>query len=547
MANIPVHYAGDLASSRTPVLGPDTSAQVIAQSLAGVAGTAADVLAKRQEAIDKLNVESLQTDAQTQYLRKQHEIMKDPQTNSQNIEERLNSAWMDIKSQVIGGVTDGSVRQAADLALQSEYNNIRLNSEKAKLDLQDKETVNRIFDNSSKLIDVVSQLGDADRIPWAFKKLDETESTLLPFMGNDLANTRKYIQNSKDTLIKQFVAAGISNGREDELEAAEMLGKFSSASPSVKEQISKDIATAIETKKYRADLTTSFQVVNDNLQTYKDLRSGAKTFADVEHLLSEETYKLKTGNFSEKQKESIQGRITFLNSLRTAELQQSYIRARDDLDTKTGLEVELTQLLETYDGNKELRDGVYLDQIKAFQDKLTKAFVDDKKISGKTYNTLYSEALGVLYKGFAESTFEKSGWDNVVGVFNKDVIPEPMKAVIAKDSRLPILRIYDAFKKTDGTTDPKALVAAFEEYLDDKSAGRDLSVFTPTAAQEYAMRAKLKLAGFPGSYQIGDPIVVQGRSFKIGGFKNGEVLLETDEAMARNIVTYAKPYKTMRK
>lgn len=547
MAQIETYTAGKLASARTSVLPADTSGQEIGMAVAQTALTIQAVQAERKKAIDALAIETANTDMQTQYLGKEHAIKMDPTTNSSNVEERLKEAALGIKSNIIGGIADGSTRQAVELGIQSDLNVAMVRAAKTKYEMQDAETVNRIFSNSTKLIDVVSKNGDADQIQWAFKKLDDTQSTLLPFMNRDVANTQKYIQNSKDSLVKQFVAQGITAGREDELDAANVLGKFKGASSATQEQVAKDIKTALETKKYRADVTTAYQVQNDNLKTYQDLRDGVKSFADIEHQLSEQSYLLTTGKYSPQQEKDIRGKITFLDSMRRAQLSGAYVKSRDNLEAVTGLQTELANLVQTSEGSKELSEGVYLDQIKAFQEKVTKAFVDDGTISAATYNKMYSETAGVLLKDLTEKTFENTGWltpDNSMAGLNSSM--KSMAPFVAKDDRAPLLAIFREAKRTDGSVDSKTMNEAYGLYLDDKKAGMAPPTMTPEIAQSYALKAKLANKGYPGAYKVGDPIQVQGRTYTIGGFKNGEVLIQTDENTARNVVTYAKPYKMTR-
>lgn len=541
MARIPTYTADRLASEQVGVPRQDQSGVILANAVTNLAGTAYDAisaeLAKQQQAKEMLDVSAAKTQYQTQYLRAKQEITSDPAVTSDKVEELLNERSSQISSQLLSDLPSGSTRQAVQTAIQLDQDVFKVDAAKERVVLANKETYNKWFNTIETTIENMKATGTAESYEATIKGFHAMTPAVVPLVGDNLENAQKATQNAIDSATTQFVAAGIENGQEDQLEQMRILGKFNQASETTQKRVDATLTEALKTKAYRADITTAYNTLNDNVADVEAIRAKNKTFSDIEHDLSATTYELATGNFSASQKEDMQRRINTLDALRKAMLMGAYTRGSDNLDVKTDLATQAVRLIKQADGEKGRAEGVYLSDLKKYQDRLVSEFVDKQNISGKTFNDLYADVYGVMLKDLSQKTFEQSGWEKFI-----HATPAATAEVLPKDERKPLFRIYDAAKQPDGSVDPNIMLKAYDEYQADKKAGKTIGdSLTSEQADEYFTRANLRQQGFSGVYKVGDNFPTKRGPRKILGFESGNVIIEETE-QDRQTVKYFKQF-----
>lgn len=541
MAKISTYTAQNLASERVGVPSQDQSGVIIANSFTKLAGTAFDILnqavARQKDHQEQLDVSAARTQYQTEYLKRKQQITSDPSITSSQVEQKLNEASSEISQGLIAALPDGRTRQSVQAAIQLDQDVYRVDATKESLQLANKEMYNKWFNTVDTSIQNMKETGTPEAYDVTVAGLHGMTPSLVPLVGDNLESAQKATQNAIDTATTQFVAAGIERGQEDMLEQMRIFGKFNQASDTTQNRLNKTLEEALKTKAYRADITTAYNTLNDNVADVEAIRKQDKSFSDIEHDLSSTTFELATGNFSDKQKEDMQRRINVLDALRTAMLTGAYTRANDNLDTVSELRMQATQLIKQSDGEKGLADGTYLSDLKKYQDRLVSEFVDKQNISGKTFNTLYADAYGVMLKDLTEKTFDQNPWEKFI-----HATPGTTTDVLAKNERKPLFQIYDAAKRSDGTVDPNIMFRAYDEYQKDKKDGKTVGdSLAPEQAKEYFTRASLRQQGFSGVYKIGDSIPTKRGPRQIIGFEKGRVLIEETE-QDRQIVKYFKQF-----
>jgi len=547
MPRIPTYQAGNLASEQIGLPSPqDQSGQIIAHAVAQAAGTVMDIasqqLEKQKKIQQDLDVTTAQTDYQVAYLGEKQKILSDPNISSDQVEEILNKRSSELSSNIISQYSSGATQQVVQTAIQQDQQLFRLDAVKTRINLGNKEAYNTWFSSIERTIKGVSEVGSPEAYQIAVTNFKKMTPSIVPLTGDNIESAQRATQNAIDSMTTQFVASGIEKGQEDSLEQMRVLGHFGDASEGVQKRIGETLNTALKTKSFRADITTAYKTLNQNVDDVEAIRNQDKSFADIEHDLSATTYELSTAKLSDSQKEDLKRRITTLDALRTAQLTGAYIKSSDNLDTVVSLRSEAAALLQQSEGQKQLADGVYLNELKKYQDRLVSEFVDRQNISGKTFNTLYSDAYGVMLKDLTNKTFEQSGWEKFI-----HATPGATKDVLPKEDRAPLFKIFQAAKKPDGTVDSDIMFRAYDEYLSDKKAGKLVEgTFTPEQAQEYFMRASLRKQGFSSVYKIGDMITTKNGPRKITGFENGRVMIEGTE-QDRQTVKFYKQFGTVKK
>lgn len=544
MPSVPKYLSGPLASSNVGVPRVDPSGQMTAEAFSHLAGTAMKLLgeeaAAQKEASAKLDISAARTQYQAQYLRDKEEILNSGIASDQ-VEQALNERSQKISETLIAGLDDGATRQAVQEAIQLDQDAFKVDAVKERIGLAHKEAYNKWFSTVDTTIDDMKAAGTADAYTAAVSGFLGMQPALVPLTGNSLESAQKVTQNAIDAATTQFVAAGIEQGKEDLLQQMFVLGKFNQASEGVQGRVDKTIAEALKTRRYRADITTAYNVLNDNVSLVEGLRAQTKTFSDVEHELSSTTFELATGQYSESQKTDLQSKVDVLDAIRKAMLTGAYTRAADDLDTVTALRVEAASLIKRQDGEQVLADDVFLSDLKKFQDRLVREFVDNQNISGKTFNSLYADTYGVMVRSLTEKTFKQSGWENLI-----NATPAATTPIFTKGERRPMFQIYDAAKREDGSVDPDVMFRAYDEYLNDANSGKlPGGQITPELAKDYYTRASLRAQGLSGVYKVGDMIPTRRGPRKVVGFDHGRVMVEETE-QDRQTVKYFKQFGAMK-
>lgn len=546
MPKIPVYQAGNLASEQAGTPAQDQSGQIIAHSVAQAAGAVMDLaaqqLAKQKTIQQNLDVTIAQTDYQVAYLGEKQKITSDPDITSDQVEEALNKRSAELSSEITSRYSSGSTQQAVQSAIQQDQQLFRIDAVKSRITLGNKEAFNTWFSSIDRTIQGVNESGSPEAYQIAVTNFKKMTPSIVPLTGDNLESAQKATQNAIDSMTTQFVASGIEKGQEDSLEQMRILGQFGEASDSTQKRISDTLNTALKTKSFRADITTAYKTLNQNVDDVTAIRNQDKSFADIEHDLSATTYELSTAKLSDSQKDDLKRRITTLDALRTAQLTGAYVKGSDNLDTLVSLRSDAAMLLQQSEGQKQLAEGVHLNELKKYQDRLVSEFVDNQNISGKTFTALYTDSYGVMLKDLTNKTFEQTGWEKLI-----HATPAATKDVLPKEDRAPLFKIYDAAKKPDGTVDPDTMYRAYDEYLNDKKTGKLVEgMFSPEQAQEYYMKASLRKQGFSSVYKIGDMITTKKGPRKITGFENGRVMIEDNE-QDRQTVQFYKQYGTMKK
>lgn len=504
------YSAGNLASEQTGVPRPSQDGEIVGNAIAQLGGKVMDVanqaLEKQKAYQENLDVSTAQTDYQVQYLGAKQRLTEDPTVKADQIENLLNDQSAQISSDVISRYASGSTRQAVQSAISQTQNLFRVDAVKERVKLANKEMYNTWFGTVENTINNLKEVGTPEAYETVVNGFHAMTPSIVPLTGDNLESAQKATQNAIDTATTQYVAAGIERGQEDSLEQMNVLGKFGQASEAVQKRVSDTIATALKTKSFRADITTSYNTLNANVADVAAIRTQDKTFADIEHDLAKTSYELAQGNFSASQKEDMQRRVTTLDAMRTAMLTGAYVKASDNLDTVVSLRAEAANLMKQSEGDKQLEKGVYLSDLKKYQDRLVSEFVDKQNISKKTFTTLYEDAYGVMLQDLTSKTFHQSGWEKFIQpVFGNT--PKGENKVVSKQDRQPLFRIYDAAKKQDGSVDPEIMFKAYDEYLNDKALGKVVEgIFTPAQAKDYHTRAVLRKQGFAGVFTVGDMI-----------------------------------------
>ena len=458
---IPTYTAGKLASERTPIPSLDQSGQIVAQAVGNLAQKAFTIAEEVKEKQQKLDISIAESQYSVAMAEKEGEILGTPGLQSKDIQAKYDEASQQVRESILGGLDNGGTRQAVDMALQGSEAQYKVRAIQNKFEFQKKEELNKIFSAAEQ--QVQAPFSDSTIYASQVAQINGLKQALIDH-GYTVDVASKFIQNTLDNKAQYAIDNAIDNGQEEAVYLAYNRGDFSSASMDKREQIGKQIAEALATKTQRAELKTQADALSSSAELMGqfgalDMKSLTHRASSLEFELAEGT---RNGTLSPAQVNTMTKDLNFIETLRKAKLNMAYTQQRtDDPLRKQEIATKMAELVDKTGAESVLSPKEKMDALFTMRDELMKAFVEDRKISRRTFEEFSASIYGAYTKGFMEENFKGDWrWD-----WKRGGTPAGVESYFGQGDQKNVMELFKAVKKTKTGYDPKVMMYAFDEYL----------------------------------------------------------------------------------
>lgn len=538
MAKIPTHIAGDLASARTGVPGPDTSGIELGQSIAKFGADIHGVLSKQQELLSQAELSKSISEYDAKQYVTAAEIRQRNVTNPEQAIKELQAYQAEALNEFKGKITDPDAKLRFD-AVAFDSNQKELAKTKIWAVGENSKLIQQ------KYIDTINQnahaLNEIPDIEQLFEKshlTGEQDEKKLALRDNiyrawgGVTEGEKVIRSSNEANFKAFFLGQLSRG--NGFAALEQLkdpriAKLNLDPQKVRQMEAWAMKVADADKSNRAALTLA-EIVKDNGALYDGVMKGDISLTEITEKSNALSFQIantmadvQEGKATPEELQTLQGQQRILELLQEARMTRDRGRVVPDPDVSSQMQAQFNSLFAL---NKKKRPSIVggLDEVFRFQQDL---LANRNQIEPREFDRMMR---------FAEVAFQ----DEIQGVIknsklsvNKSFLGFGPQTDVKDTKALsgdPKLRTVMA--DVVGKTTPKygqefayETLRFFMDDLEEKGDLKDpmvLGSLSKTALQEMMRgaqaKAQLKKLGLPVHLKVKDAVVINGASFDITSF-----------------------------
>jgi hypothetical protein len=508
---ISTHTAGSLTSERTPIPSADKSGQIVANAVSNLAEKVFNVAEDMQVKQQKLDTALATSQYSVAMAEKEGALLSTPGLQSKDIQAKYDEASQQVRENILGGYDNGGTRQVIDAALQQTETQYKVRAVQQKFEFQKREELNKVFSTAEQ--QVRTAFSDSTLYASQVGQIKGLEQALVD-RGYTAEAASKFVQNTLDNKAQYAIDDAIDNGQEETVYLAYNRGDFGSASMDKREQLGKQIAEALATKTQRAELKTQADALSSSIDLMGQY--GALDMKSLTHRASSLEFELAEGTraktLSPSQINTLTKDLNFIETLRKSKLNMAYAQQRtDDPLRKQEIATKMAELVDKTGAESVLSPKEKMDALFTVRDELMKAFVEDRKISRRTFEEFSASIYGAYTKGFMEENFKGDWrWD-----WKRGGTPAGVENYFGSGDQKNVVELFKAVKKTKTGYDPKVMMHAFDEYLMDKRDNKMPITMTPEVAKQYVFRGWLSSNGYGTDFKAGDYLPTKFGALKI--------------------------------